>query len=111
MLEPVVCGQCEQVFHHCIVNLVIGTLYCAKGNYEFGITRVMKCAEPVDKKLGTQTWQYIRNCFCSLLEGMAKAMVNVKDDVADEIIDFLDACELHGRSVDNHTLRLLTCCV
>ena len=23
----------KQVFHLCIVNLVIGTLYCAKGNY------------------------------------------------------------------------------
>ena len=23
-------------FHLCIVNLVIGTLYCAKGNFEFG---------------------------------------------------------------------------
>ena len=31
-----------QVFHLCIINLVIGTLYCAKGNFEFGIGRVMK---------------------------------------------------------------------
>jgi tetratricopeptide repeat protein 30 len=32
-------------YHLCIVNLVIGTLYCAKGNFEFGISRVMKrCA-------------------------------------------------------------------
>jgi tetratricopeptide repeat protein 30 len=30
---------------------------------------------------------------------MAKTMVNVKDEVADEIIDFLDACELHGRTI------------
>jgi tetratricopeptide repeat protein 30 len=78
---------------------VIGTLYCAKGNFEFGITRVIKCAEPVDKKLGTQTWQYIRNCFCALLEGMAKMMVNLKDEVADEIIDFLEMCEVHGRTI------------
>ena len=28
-----------QVFHLCIINLVIGTLYCAKGNFEFGIGR------------------------------------------------------------------------
>ena len=27
----------KQCFHLCIVNLVIGTLYCAKGNHEFGI--------------------------------------------------------------------------
>ena len=29
-------------FHLCIVNLVIGTLYCAKGNFEFGVSRIIK---------------------------------------------------------------------
>ena len=43
----------KKVFHLCIVNLVIGTLYCAKGNYEFGISRVIKSLEPYNKKLGT----------------------------------------------------------
>lgn len=32
------------------------TLYCAKGNYEFGISRVVKSLEPHNKKLGTDTW-------------------------------------------------------
>lgn len=32
----------KQCFHLCIVNLVIGTLYCAKGNFEFGISRIIK---------------------------------------------------------------------
>ena len=32
----------RKVYHLCIVNLVIGTLYCSKGNFEFGITRVIK---------------------------------------------------------------------
>lgn len=40
-------------FHLCIVNLVIGTLYCAKGNFEFGISRIMKSLEPYQKKVGT----------------------------------------------------------
>jgi tetratricopeptide repeat protein 30 len=26
-------------------------------------------------------------------------MVKVKDELADEIFDFLDACELHGRTI------------
>ena len=39
------------VFHLCIVNLVIGTLYCAKGNFEFGISRIIKALEPYNKKL------------------------------------------------------------
>eukprot|EP00064_Thunnus_orientalis_P020592 superscaffoldBa00005742_g20732 len=42
----------KKVFHLCIVNLVIGTLYCAKGNYDFGISRVIKSLEPYNKKVG-----------------------------------------------------------
>ncbi len=41
----------KRTFHLCIVNLVIGTLYCAKGNYEFGIMRIMKSLEPFNKKV------------------------------------------------------------
>ena len=41
----------KRVFHLCIVNLVIGTLYCAKGNYEFGISRVIKSLDPFTKKV------------------------------------------------------------
>lgn len=28
----------------------------SQGNYEFGISRVIKSLEPYDKKLGTDTW-------------------------------------------------------
>ena len=62
----------RKVFHLCIVNLVIGTLYCAKGNYEFGISRVIKSLEPYNKKLGTDTWFYAKRCFLSLIENLAK---------------------------------------
>ncbi len=41
----------KQIFHLCIVNLVIGTLYCAKGNFEFGISRIIKSLEPYNKKV------------------------------------------------------------
>ena len=43
----------KNCYHLCIVNLVIGTLYCTKGNFEFGIARIIKSLEPYDKKLGT----------------------------------------------------------
>merc|ERR1719446_970882 len=36
----------KQIFHLCIVNLVIGTLYCSKGNYTFGVSRIVKSLEP-----------------------------------------------------------------
>ena len=41
----------RRTYHLCIVNLVIGTLYCSKGNYEFGISRIMKSLEPFNKKV------------------------------------------------------------
>uniref|UniRef100_H3D143 Tetratricopeptide repeat protein 30 n=1 Tax=Tetraodon nigroviridis TaxID=99883 RepID=H3D143_TETNG len=89
----------KKVFHHCIVNLVIGTLYCAKGNYEFGISRVIKSLEPYNNKLGTDTWFYAKRCFLSLLENMAKHMVVPVDSVIKECIQFLEQCEVYGKTV------------
>ena len=43
----------RRTYHLCIVNLVIGTLYCSKGNYEFGISRIMKSLEPFNKKVSS----------------------------------------------------------
>ncbi len=31
----------RSVFHLCIINLVIGTLYCSKGDYTFGVSRIV----------------------------------------------------------------------
>ncbi|KAM4530923.1 intraflagellar transport protein 70A [Odontesthes bonariensis] len=87
----------KKVFHLCIVNLVIGTLYCAKGNYDFGISRVIKSLEPYNKKLGTDTWFYAKRCFLSLLENMAKHMVMLRDTVVQECIQFLEHCEVYGK--------------
>ena len=41
----------KRLFHLCIVNLVIGTLYCTKGNYEFGVSRIIKAMEPYPRKV------------------------------------------------------------
>ncbi|XP_059203873.1 intraflagellar transport protein 70A isoform X1 [Centropristis striata] len=89
----------KKVFHLCIVNLVIGTLYCAKGNYDFGISRVIKSLEPYNKKLGTDTWFYAKRCFLSLLENMSKHMVMLRDAVVQECIQFLEHCEAYGSEV------------
>jgi hypothetical protein len=62
-------------------SISIGTLYCAKGNYEFGISRVIKSLEPYNKKLGTDTWFYAKRCFLSLIENLAKHMISVRDSV------------------------------
>ncbi|KAI9339947.1 hypothetical protein BDR26DRAFT_861866 [Obelidium mucronatum] len=89
----------KRTYHLCIVNLVIGTLYCAKGNYEFGISRIIKSLEPFNKELGTDTWYYAKRCFASLFETLAKHMIILKDSVFAEILAFFDACELHGRKI------------
>ncbi|XP_056257737.1 tetratricopeptide repeat protein 30A isoform X1 [Seriola aureovittata] len=89
----------KKVFHLCIVNLVIGTLYCAKGNYDFGISRVIKSLEPYNKKLGTDTWFYAKRCFLSLLENVSKHMVMLRDTVVQECIQFLEHCEVYGKEV------------
>ena len=64
-----------------VISHWIGTLYCAKGNYEFGISRVIKSLEPYNKKLGTDTWFYAKRCFLSLIENLAKHMISVRDSV------------------------------
>merc|ERR1712139_622521 len=89
----------KKCYHLCIVNLVIGTLYCAKGNYEFGISRIIKSLEPYDKKLGMDTWFHAKRCFVALAEGVAKQMVVLKDSSYDEIIHFLDQADLYGKDI------------
>ncbi|KAM8966312.1 intraflagellar transport protein 70A isoform 2-T2 [Pelodytes ibericus] len=89
----------KKIYHLCIVNLVIGTLYCAKGNYEFGISRVIKSLEPYNKKLGTDTWYYAKRCFLSLLENMSKHMLMLRDAVINECIQFLEHCEIYGKNI------------
>ncbi|CAM9311591.1 unnamed protein product [Phaeothamnion confervicola] len=86
-------------FHLCIVNLVIGTLYCAKGNFEFGISRVIKSLEPYERKIGTDTWYYAKRCFLALAEQMAKHMLMLKDASMFEVLAFLDAADRHGQAI------------
>ena len=62
----------RKLTHLCIVNLVIGTLYCAKGNFEFGISRVVKSLRPYGRRLDKTTWLYAKRCILSLLENMSK---------------------------------------
>jgi tetratricopeptide repeat protein 30 len=67
------------------------------GNFEFGMSRVIKSLDPFSKKLGTQTWFYAKRCFCALIEQMAKQMITVNDQVMEDIIEFLEMAEVHGK--------------
>jgi len=89
----------KMTYHLCIVNLVIGTLYCSKGNYTFGVSRIVKSLEPFNKKLGTDTWFYAKRCLLSLIETLAKHMMVLPDASFNEVLNFLDAVEVHGKSI------------
>uniref|UniRef100_A0A914DBA8 Tetratricopeptide repeat protein 30 n=1 Tax=Acrobeloides nanus TaxID=290746 RepID=A0A914DBA8_9BILA len=89
----------KKSFHLCIINLVIGTLYCSKGNYEFGISRIVRAIEPCDKKLGVDTWFYSKRCMLSTFESVAKHIIVIRDEVLLECLKFLEVCEVHGRDL------------
>ena len=59
----------------------------------------MKSLEPFQKKLGTDTWFYAKRCFLSLIETLAKHMLVLPDSSFNEILNFLDAVEVHGKNI------------
>jgi tetratricopeptide repeat protein 30 len=90
----------KSTYHSCIVNLVIGTLYCDKGNWEFGISRICKSVEPLEKNLCVDTWFYCKQCFLALASKVSKLMVALDAEMRSEIIGFLNDVEkLGGESV------------
>ena len=88
----------KSYYHLCIVNLTIGTLYCAKGNFEFGILRVIKALEPYAKRLSPDTWLYAKRCFVAMLDNMAKLMIVVRDATVQEMMAFLEEIEKEGKT-------------
>lgn len=91
---------CNQGSHHsCIVNLVIGTLYCERGNFEFGIERICKSLRPFEEKLGADTWYYVKLCLLALIDKMSKQMVVVSDHLLQSIQNFLDEIYDHGADI------------
>jgi len=89
----------RKLYHLCIVDLVIGTLYCSKGNFEFGLSRVIKSLEPYNKKLGPDTWYYCKRCFLSLVELLMQEMIVVPDETIKASIEFLSDMESYGKEI------------
>ncbi|KAJ7534030.1 hypothetical protein O6H91_13G076100 [Diphasiastrum complanatum] len=89
----------RQNLHLCIVNLVIGTLYCAKQNFEFGVSRIIRSLEPCSKKLETDTWFYAKRCFLALLDNLAKQMIVLKDTTYADLDNFLEEADKCGKTI------------
>ncbi|XP_031623831.1 tetratricopeptide repeat protein 30 homolog isoform X1 [Contarinia nasturtii] len=85
-------GHC---LHLCIVNLVIGTLYCAKGNYEFGLSRIAHALDnaTAGSRLCPDTWFYVKRCVLGLLTGLAKQTLVLPSVVIEEVINLLYTCQ------------------
>ena len=88
-----------QYFHVCIVNLIVGTLYCAKGNYEFGIGRILVSFQNFHKRMNMDTWYYAKRCFLSLIENLAKQILCVPDKLFLELLSFLDNADKYGKNI------------
>ena len=86
-------------FHLCTVNLVIGNLYCCRGNYDFGINRVIKAFDPIDRKLGSETWLYAKRCLMSYAGQVASRLILAKDETVLEVHKFLDSIIVKGKLI------------
>lgn len=95
--------------HGCIINLVIGTLYCERGSFKFGISRICKSLEPLESKLGPDTWYYAKRCLMALANRVAKHMIIPHSEMLNEIFDFLDDVVKFGKvmpsSLDQSTVK------
>uniref|UniRef100_A0A6G1SME7 Tetratricopeptide repeat protein 30 n=1 Tax=Aceria tosichella TaxID=561515 RepID=A0A6G1SME7_9ACAR len=78
------------------MNLAIGTLYCVKGNHEFGLSRIFKSLEPIERKLTGQFWRQAKKCILSTLDKHCKQLIYIKDELFEQMIAFLIQCETHG---------------
>ncbi|XP_073846429.1 tetratricopeptide repeat domain 30 [Musca autumnalis] len=91
-------GNMGKQYHHlCIVNLVVGTLYCAKSNYEFGLSRIAHALENGSgARLYADTWLHVKRCILGLLTGMAKQNIILAYPSVQEVMGFLKSCEVNG---------------
>lgn len=89
----------KKYFHTSIINLVIGTLYCSKGNYEFGTGCIIKAMDPYEKNLTVDTWYYCKKCILSMIENLSKRLLNVRKEVLPNCVTLLEQCEIHGKNI------------
>jgi len=91
----------KPLLHLSIINLVIGTLYCQKNNYDFGIAMVRKSLEPYEQRLSPDTWHYCKTCLLALLDKLSKQMVTVSDETTSQVMDMLNAVEKCGTNLSS----------
>ncbi|OHS97719.1 TPR Domain containing protein [Tritrichomonas foetus] len=90
-----------KLYHLSIIHLVIGTLYCAHRNFEFGIDYVFKAFNPMHQKLNADTWFYAKKCLLELIRSIALRQYMIPDVLFDKICTFLDDVDKNGKKIDS----------
>jgi tetratricopeptide repeat protein 30 len=92
-------GKGKDQAHSCIINLCIGSLYCQKKNYAFGIERICKSVEPVEKNICPDTWFYVKRSFLAFALLLANQSIPIKDDFLRDILCFFAEVEANGKHI------------
>ena len=58
------------------------------------------------RQLGTDTWFYAKRAFLALADTLAKHMIMLKDATFNEILAFLDAVDMNGKSIPTKVSEL-----
>lgn len=90
-----------KLYHLSIIHLVIGTLYCAHRNFEFGIDYIFKAFTPMHQKLNADTWFYAKKCLFELLRSVGLRQFIIPDAMFDKICQFLDEVDKNGKKIDS----------
>lgn len=86
-----------KIYHSCIVNLCIGSLYCERKNYSFGIDRICKSLEPFEKNVCSDTWFYAKKCLMAYALSLSNQSATIKDDLFRDLLLFLGEMETFGK--------------
>jgi tetratricopeptide repeat protein 30 len=88
-----------QIYHSCIIGLCIGSLYCERKSYAFGIDRICNSMEPIQKNICSDTWFYAKKCFLAYALSLSNQSATIKDDMLRDLLLFFDETETYGKDI------------
>lgn len=85
-----------------VINTVLGHLYCSKGNWEFGIERIMAAVDSAAPALDEETWFYCKQSFMQLLDAL---IVGSGPVLSDDFIRLVE--QFLATTIENHDVTLI----
>jgi tetratricopeptide (TPR) repeat protein len=80
----------ELELHCSVTDLLIGLLYCSRGNFNFGLERIIRAVLAKPSKILEETWSYVKTGLLGLLDiQFTVATMRVSDSVLSLILAFL----------------------